>query len=215
MEELIKYLEEKNLLEILLQKIHCINYVTERRVLGNSSQIKILKRMQLNYRIEYFIDNQMFYKEDKKTVAYDEADCLFNPGIAPVTCYEKVSLSKDELILLLKQLPEEKLLFLTSKIGVSSYYIHNFFNKTTIEKAKNDAITTIALNNNDASVLIKCMSDMQVSLYTMISIMGDEISQEDIKSMNKIIQKATRHLNKLNEETKMAEIEKEYTLKLK
>lgn len=215
MEELIKYLEEKNLLEKLLEKIHYINFVTEKRVLGNSSQIKILKRMELNYRTEYFIDNQLFYKEDKKSITYDEADCLFNPGITPVKCYEKVSLTKEELILLLKQLPREKILLLVSKIGISSYYINSFFDKKTIEKAKNDALTTIALNKNDSSVLIKCMSDMQVSLYTMISILGEKISQEDIKNIDKIIQKATRHLNKLSEETKMAEIEREYTLKLK
>ena len=103
MEELIKYLEEKNLLEKLLEKIHYINFVTEKRVLGNSSQIQILKRKELIYRTEYFIDNQLFYKEDKKSITYDEADWLFNPGITPVKCYEKVSLTKEELILLLKQ----------------------------------------------------------------------------------------------------------------
>lgn len=215
MEELIKYLEEKDLLEKLLEKIHYINFVTEKRVLGNSSQIQILKRKELIYRTEYFIDNQLFYKEDKKSITYDEADWLFNPGITPVKCYEKVSLTKEELILLLKQLPKEKILLLVSKIGISSYYINSFFDKKTIEKAKNDALTTITLDKNDSSVLIKCMSDMQISLYTMISILGEEISQEDIKNIDKIIQKATRHLNKLSEETKMAKIEREYTLKLK
>lgn len=186
-EAIIAYLEKNNLLEALSKKMYYINYINYRNVLGKSAHVYWLERVELHYNTKYYINGKEFFVEDMSTV-YDEWDYIGTKSVSPVECFKQKPLSKTGLIDLLKKLSKEKMEFLLNTLSIDEFDIRRLLNDKNIKK------------QNDITILQKSITDMQVALYSMVSVLGTQITTEDMENVNKILQKVTKHIEKLNQE---------------
>lgn len=186
-EAIIAYLEKNNLLEALSKKMYYINYINYRSVLGKSAHVDWLERVELHYNTKYYINGKEFFVEDMSTV-YDEWDYIGTRSVSPVECFKQKPLSKTGLIDLLKKLSKEKMEFLLNTLSIDEFDIRRLLNDKNIKK------------QNDITILQRSITDMQVALYSMVSVLGTQITTEDMENVNKILQKVTKHIEKLNQE---------------
>lgn len=186
-EKIIVYLEMNNLLEELSKKMYYINYVNYRSVLGKSSHVDWLERVELHYNTKYYINGKEFFTEDMISL-YDEWDYIGTRSVSPVECFKQKPLSKTGLIELIKKLSKEKMEFLLRTLSMDEFEIRRLLNEEDIKR------------QNDISILQKSITDMQVALYSIISVLGTKITIDDMENTKKILQKANDHINSLKQE---------------
>jgi hypothetical protein len=208
-ENVINFLEERNLMESLSRKINYMNFTNFRKVLGKSNTANWLERIELFYTTQYYLNGHEFFKEELSTI-YDEWDYIGTMSVSPIECFKEKPLTKTALIELLKKLPKEKIELLLRNLKVSEIDIQKILNQN--EEISNQTITKIK-KEKEIIELIKSIADMQTALGTMIHIMGDKISTSDIQNINQITKKATEYLDILKDEVK--DLEQNPTLKLK
>ena len=210
-EELITYLEENNLFAKLLEKMYCVYYPQYRKILGKSMHFDYLERIELLYKTSYFVGGYNFYTEEGQRIIYDEFDYLGKPSTSPIECFKDQQLTKLEIIGLIKRLPLDKLEIIIGTLKLPKEEMIKFFGPNI--KIIEEKIVSKEQIEGDKQVLAKSMSDMEVSLFTMISIMGDRITRSDIENIKKIINKIKNYLSELDNKNQLSE--EEYTLRLK
>ena len=102
-ENIIKYLEENNLLEKLSLKMNYINYSKFRRVHGESKKADWLEDIELFYTKYHYLDREKIFEEDL-SIRYDEYDYIGNINTSPITLYKEKPYTKNELFTLINRL---------------------------------------------------------------------------------------------------------------
>lgn len=208
-ENIINYLEENNLLETLSQKMCYINYSKFRRIHGKSKKADWLEDIELFYTKYHYLDGERIFEEEL-SIRYDEYDYVGNINLSPITLYKEKPYTKSELIELLKKLSKEKIEFVMRALLLNEDTIQKLLNQT--DEFYNQRISKIE-KEQEIVELIKSMADMQISLGTMIHIMGSKVTRTDVHNISELTKKAKEYLNVLKEEVK--ELEEQTTLKLK
>ena len=208
-ENIIKYLEENNLLETLSLKMNYINYSKFRRVHGKSKKADWLEEIELFYTKFHYIDGENIFEEEL-SVRYDEYDYIGNINTSPITLYKEKPYTKSELIELLKKLPKEKLEYVMRSLLLNEDIIQKLLNQT--DEFYNQKISKIE-KEKEIVELVKSMADLQMALGTMIHIMGSRVTRTDVHNISELTKKAREYLSVLKEEVK--ELNQNPTLKLK
>lgn len=208
-ENIIKYLEENNLLETLSLKMNYINYSKFRRVHGESKKADWLEDIELFYTKYHYLDGEIIFEEEL-SIRYDEYDYVGNINNSPIILYREKPYTKNELIELLKKLPKEKLEYIMRFLLLNEDLIQKLLYQT--DEFYNQRISKIEKEKVIVE-LVKSMADMQIALGTMIHIMGSKVTRTDVHNISELTKKAKEYLNVLKEEAK--ELDENPTLKLK
>lgn len=212
-EKIIEFLEQNNLLEVLQRQIYYINFPRYRKVVGKSLYLDYLEKIDMHYNTTYYIQGYDFYKEEDNNIIFDEYHYLQSKEQTPIECYTEKKINMIELKRLIRILPENKIMILLRKLNFPKNYLEKIissFIETTEDKTSN-----IEKNKSDIQVITKSINDIQTALLNIMSVMGDKITSMDMKNVDRIIKKATSHLEELNQEILNEKNEDIHTLKLK
>ena len=208
-ENIIDYLEKNNLMETLSKKMYYMHYSNFRKVLGKSSSVDWLERIELFYTTKYYLNGREFFKEELSTI-YDEWDYIGTLSTSPIQTYTKKPFTKSGLLELLKKLTKEKIELLMRSLKIEEQEIQRLLNQT--EENINQSKEQIK-KEKEIAELFKSIADMQLALGTMVHIMGSQITRTDVQNISAITKKAKEYMNILKEEAK--ELDGNPTLKLK
>lgn len=207
--KLLKYIEENNLKNHILDNFNYMNDFHSEYVIGESFGCDWMNRCAIDYSVKYYYGDTFLYEKEEQ-ISYDEFDYI-GTNQKPIQFDIKIKIPEYLLLRELEKLDMSSLTFIASEIGISSIEIQKMIIEIKLEENNSEQLKEINKKISQITALRNRLQSIKDELLLIGNNNGRKCDEEVLK-ISVLTKEFEEYINKLENEI---EEEKQSILRLK
>lgn len=195
--KLMDYILANNLQDYVIEHLYIKNELVSKEAFARSYSVPWLKCYRIEYLVNYYFDDVLLSKKPEH-LSYDEHDYL-NELDKPVNFNSKQKIIKPMLLLTLQQMNFSALLYIGSKLGLTSSDMSKMVDEAQYDKRNEERINEMNRRVNQINLLRQYMQNIKEGLSMIEASMGRECEKE-FTMLGELSEDVEKYISNLEDE---------------